>query len=136
MDCHPSIQKAFPKVKAEFESAHPDCTLRVDYTYRSPELQLDLYKKGRAMENGVWVVTDPKLVVTEDDGTYKKSHHNTWPANAADIYVVKNGNVLWGQTPEERNYYVELGRLWEQQGLVSGATWKFDWKDPDHVQVG
>lgn len=134
-DCHMAIQVAFPKVKAQFEAAHKDCTLKVDYTYRGPMVQLALFKKGRAMQSGQWVVVDPKAVVTNDDGVLKKGHHNTWPSQAADVYVVKNGKILWGQTAEEEVYYMELGKLWEQVGIISGMTWKYHWKDPDHVQV-
>lgn len=133
--CHTAIQDAYPKVKAIFENSHPGMTLYVDYTYRGPQLQFELFKKGRALQGGQWVVVEPKLVVTNDDGVVKKGHHNTWPAQAADIYIVNNGNILWGYKPEEQSLYIELGQLWEKEGLVSGMTWKYQWKDPDHVQV-
>ena len=134
-DCHVELRRAFPKVRDEFESAHPDCRLLVDYTYRSPEVQFELYKKGRTILRGQWVVTDPKHVVTQKDGLIKRSEHNFYPSRGADIYVVKNGKILWGTSEEEHPYYVELGRLWEREGIVSGATWKYAWKDFGHVQV-
>ena len=134
-DCHSSIQQAFPRVKTAWDAAHPDMPLRVDYTWRSPAIQFELYKKGRALTNGAWVVVDPKQVVTEKDGFKDPGQHNVYPSQAADIYITKGGQILWGQKPEETPLYVELGRLWEKEGLVSGMTWKYHWKDPDHVQV-
>lgn len=128
-DCHEKIKAAYPSVLAQFVAAHPDCNLKVDYTYRGPALQMELYKKGRQLLNNEWVVVDATQVVTQQDGTKVKSHHNTYPAQAADIYIVQNGKILW-----DSPLYEELGHLWEKQGLISGATWKYQWKDKDHVQ--
>lgn len=134
-DCHILIRQAFPFVLNKFKELNPNCDLKVDYTYRSPEDQLELFKKGRIFKNEQWVVVNPKLIVTQDDGTIKKSHHNVYPSQAADIYIVRNGGLLFGQSEDEMELYKQLGELWGNQNLISGAIWKFQWKDPAHVQV-
>jgi len=129
-DCHQKIKDAFPLVEEAFKQSHPDCYLKVDYTYRSPEFQFELYKKGRELKDGQWVVVDKTKVVTQKDGK-TLSHHNVYPSQAIDVYVVKNNKIIWSDS----ELYTELGNLWDKQGLVSGATWKFSWKDYSHTQV-
>src|SRR5208282_5016169 len=79
-DCHIKLREAYPLVVAEFEASHPGYTVKLDYTYRSPDLQLELYKKGRTFVNGQWIVTDKSQVVTD----LLKGHHNVYPAQALD----------------------------------------------------
>ena len=137
-DCHELLRLAFPPVNQDFCAAHPDCTLKVDYTWRSPALQFELFKKGRAQIGGRWVVVDKSQVVTDKDGT-DLSHHNIYPAAAADIYIVQGGRILWPDSSNQAvcSLYTELGHMWEQRGLISGATWKYTgFHDWDHVQVG
>lgn len=136
-DCHPRIRAAWPIVQQAFIAAHPDCTFRVDYCWRSASFQLELFKLGRSLVDGQWVVTDKSKVVTDKNGD-EPSFHQTYPAAAADIYVVRGGLIVW---PNEHDdavcaLYTELGHLWEQQGLVSGAVWRWKWRDWDHIQVG
>lgn len=134
-DCCAQIRSAYPIVQKEFEGSNSGCFLRLDYTYRSPQAQLDLFKKGRIFKNNQWAVFDPKQVVTQEDGTKKLSHHNIYPSQAADVYIMEYGKMLWGQKEDEKLLYIQLGNLWTAQGLISGATWKYNWKDPDHVQL-
>jgi len=135
-DCHQRLRDAYQQVKDEFERAHPGMTLKLDYTYRSPAFQFELYKKGRKKMGGAWVVVDKSQVVTDKDGT-KPSHHNVWPSQALDHYVVENGSIMWPNPDDERvcRLYSELGAIWNRAGLISGATWKYGWHDWDHVQV-
>lgn len=136
-DCHKRIRDAYPLVEAEFVSAHPDCKLKPDYSWRSQEFQFSLFKKGREMQNGVWVVIDETKVVTQKNGS-TPSHHQTYPAQALDHYIVRNGSIVW---PDEKNaatcaLYAYLGSIWNKHDIVSGATWKFkNFKDYGHVQV-
>lgn len=129
-DCHAKIREAFPAVEEEFKQAHPDCSLKVDYTWRGKELQFQLYQKGRELQNGKWVVVDQGKVVTDKDGT-KISHHQVYPAQAADIYIVRDGKIIW----TDHDLYEELGNIWQNHGLVSGAVWIYKWHDDPHVQV-
>ncbi len=142
-DCELQIQNAFPLVRDEFCAANPGLDLRVDYTYRSPAVQFELFKKGRSLDaaSGQWVLTDRLKRVTDKDGVVNKGEHNFYPSKAADIYICKGPAILWpldkdNPLYDERNaLYVSLGHLWEKHGLVSGATWKYVWRDEPHVQV-
>lgn len=135
-DCHVRIQRAYPLVEAEFISTFPGYCIQRDYSYRSPEFQFELYKKGRELQNGVWVVVLKSQVVTDKDGK-TPSHHNVYPSQALDMYIKKNGVVIWPdeKKPDVCAMYMALGNLWVKRGLVSGAVWKYTWKDWDHVQV-
>ena len=129
-DCHPKIRETFPKVRGDFCGMHSDCTLKVDYTWRSKAFQFELYKKGRSLIDGKWVVSDKSQVVTDKDGS-SPSHHQTYPAQAVDIYIERAGKIIW----EDTELYTDLGNLWDKYGLISGATWVYKWHDPPHVQV-
>jgi hypothetical protein len=135
--CHNSIIKAFPIVCQQWEAAHPGMSLKVDWCYRTPADQFEIFKEGRTLDqaSGQWIISDKSKVVTEDDGVTFKSHHNVFPSQAADIYITQDGNILWGENDSELALYVELGKLWEGQGLISGSTWKYSWLDHPHVQV-
>ena len=76
--CHQDLQTVFYEVVKNF-----DCS--VVYGYRSPEIQFELYKKGRELINGKWVLVDKKKRVTNCDGIDIKSNHNTFPSMAADV---------------------------------------------------
>jgi len=137
-DCHPKIVSAYKTIAPKFEARYPDCHLRVDYTYRSPQFQFGLFKKGRDYVDGKWVVTDKSKVVTQKDGVTEPGHHNVYPSQAADILIVRNEKIIWGNNPSdptESQLYEDLGRMFEAEGLVAGAIWKYNWKDIDHVQV-
>ena|SRR5579863_7616569 len=134
VDCHPALRKAFPIVQAQFEAQNSGYTLQLDYTYGSPTLQFTLFQEGRQLENGQWIVVDQTKVVTDLDGTLHKSAHNTWPSQAFDVLIKQNGTILWAEGANIP-LYQKLGQLFVDQGLVSGALWKYEWKDSDHVQV-
>jgi hypothetical protein len=133
--CRPEIVKAFDIVCGEWEARHPGMPLKVDWCYRTPVDQFEFYKQGREYnpDTKQWMKTG--TTVTDDDGINTKSHHNVYPSQAADVLITQNGKILWGGTEENEALYIELGKIWEAQGLISGATWKFNWKDPDHVQL-
>jgi hypothetical protein len=136
VDCHPALRKAFPIVKTQFETQNPGYTLKLDYTYRSPTLQFTLFQKGRQLENGQWIVMDKTQIVTDLDGTLHKSAHNLFPSQALDVLIIYKDQILWAEdnTPQIE-LYQRLGQLFIDQGLISGALWKFSWKDNDHVQL-
>lgn len=135
-DCHEAIRRAFPVVSGQFSVACPGHELQLDYTYRSPQLQMALFQQGRELKDGYWTVVDKDKVVTNKDGS-KPSHHNVYPSQAADIYIKKDHKIIWPDKdkPEICALYIAMGKLFEAQGLISGATWKHEWKDWDHVQV-
>lgn len=134
-DCERAIREAFPLVEAEFCAAHPDLCLHVDYTYRSPATQFELFKKGRTEDaTGQWVLTNRAERVTDKDGTVKKGKHNFYPSKAADIYIKRGDKFLWGTNPEEQALYVMLAEVWKNHGIASGALWN-TFKDWPHIEV-
>ncbi len=136
-DCHDNLRQVFPIVQARFLAKHPDLTMRCDYTWRSPEFQHKLFEKGRAFADGEWKIFDKSQVVTYVDGTVKRSHHNPYPSQALDFIIFRNKKPLWGTKDKPENFalYVEIGKMFEEHGLISGATWKYNWKDAGHLQV-
>ena len=76
--CHKDLQVLFSYVIKYF-----DCS--IIYGYRSPEEQFELYKKGRKLENDIWIIDDQDKIVTYKDGYRKKSKHNTNPSDAIDV---------------------------------------------------
>jgi peptidoglycan L-alanyl-D-glutamate endopeptidase CwlK len=54
------------------------------YANRDQVVQFELYKKGRSLINGVWVITDQSKIVTYKDGYQKMSMHNYMPSRAVD----------------------------------------------------
>ncbi len=142
-DCDQRIRDAFPLVRKEFCASFPGHDLRVDYTYRSPAVQFELFKKGRSLNpaTGQWELTDRLKRVTDKDGVVKKGEHNFYPSKAADIYITVSGTILWPVPKDSPNYndvfslYVALGHIWGKHGVMSGAVWPYAWKDEPHVQV-
>jgi peptidoglycan L-alanyl-D-glutamate endopeptidase CwlK len=68
---------------------HYDCT--VLYGHRSPDEQFEIYKQGRELINGVWVIADKSKIVTNCDGYKIKSNHNKLPSKAVDVAPYVNG---------------------------------------------
>lgn len=54
------------------------------YAYRTPEEQMELYKKGRRIVKGIWIIDEPEKIVTNCDGYNVLSKHNYEPARAVD----------------------------------------------------
>ena len=55
------------------------------YGHRTPDEQFELFKQGRELQNGIWVVTNPLAKVTNCDGKNKLSKHNYNPSKAIDL---------------------------------------------------
>jgi len=134
-DCDQKIINAYPIVAAKFGMAHPDLWMRNDYSWRSAEFQHSLFEKGRKLVNGVWVLVDPALKVTNNDGILNPSKHQPYPSHALDFIIFRGQAALWSSKTDlvSKALYEEVGHLFESQGLVSGAFWK--WVDAGHVQI-
>lgn len=133
-DCETVLQSAFTMVRLEFCRRYPDLDLHVDYTWRGPKLQAALYAKGRELRDGKWVVVDASKVVTQKDGVVNLGKHNFYPSKAADVYIKRGADFLWGTDSEQQALYLELAEIWKSQGVASGALWK-TFKDWPHVEV-
>ncbi len=104
----------------------------ITWGHRSPEIQGDLYAKGR---------TAPGKIVTYCDGVTKLSKHNYSPSLAFDIVIYVNGKVSW-----ESGLYLEVGthimevaeKLFEAGKITNRITWGGHWhkfKDWPHFQI-
>lgn len=141
-DADPRLRAAHPLVRSAWCARYPARDLHQDYTWRSAAFQFELFKIGRALRGGIWVVVDKSKVVTSKDGS-KPSRHQSYPAQAMDVYYTQGGAIVWPPADEnkspaaeaERDAYRELGGLWQEHGLTSGALWPFNWKDWPHVQT-
>jgi len=121
--CHPDIQKVFNAVIKNF-----DCS--VLYGFRTEEEQLELFKQGRKLVDGIWTVVNPLQVVTYKDGVKEKSMHNYYPSFAIDVvpYYQDPPNIRWKD--RERMYYfagyVIATAKYLGVDLRSGADWDQD----------
>ena len=120
------LQKLFNEVIKE-----TDCT--VIYGHRTPEEQFELFKKGREKVDGWWTVVDKSKVVTNLDGTTKKSKHNYFPSKAVDV-------VPYPLDWKDINSFKLLASVVKRKALELGidVEWGGDWKslkDYPHWQV-
>lgn len=120
------LQKLFNEVIKEI-----DCT--VIYGHRTPEEQFELFKKGREKVDGWWTVVDKSKVVTNLDGTTKKSKHNYFPSKAVDVVPYP---INWNDI----NSFKLLASVIKRKALELGidVEWGGDWKylkDYPHWQV-
>lgn len=72
-----------------------DVDFGITHGHRTPEEQFELFKQGRKLVNGKWIVEDYKKVVTDKDGFDNKSRHNQYPSHAVDIVAYVNGKYTW-----------------------------------------
>ena len=131
-DCVTRLADAWLSIQEQFERERPDRRLLVTATYREPEEQFRLYQVGRRQRaDGAWVVDeDPKTaIVTQLDGTKRRSKHNTRPADALDFCVLVGGKVSW-----DRREYEPVGPLARARGLVWGGDWRTI-PDCPHVEI-
>ena len=131
--CNKKLQDAYNYALPKFLGAHPSLGARCDYTWRSPDFQRELYARGRKFENGVWTIVDPKIIVTQN----LVSHHNPFPASAFDFIIFRGKIPLWitkENAQEVIALYKKFGTFCQEKGVVSGALWKFTWKDWSHIQ--
>jgi len=81
-ECHPDLQLIFTTV---IKMSLVDFSITEGH--RSQEEQLELFKQGRELRDGKWVVVDESKIVTKKDGSDKASKHNEKPSKALDIMV-------------------------------------------------
>ena len=110
----------------------------VIYGHRSPEIQFELYKKGREEKAGKWVICDQKKIVTFKDGVNNKSRHNLEPSGAVDImpYFAKREIDPWSEKGIPHFIYLAglimgLSSYFKAKGMVKteliwGANWDND----------
>ena len=118
---HEKLIARYKRVAKAFAERNPGKTLLVTCTYRSPEYQQKLFKKGR--------FGNPGPIVTQLDGKNKLSKHNAFPSLALDVCVLFGGKAVW----DEREYW-DILPLCEENNLVSGGKWS-RFPDWPHIQL-
>ena len=120
--CHIGIrQVAYEIIK------HFDCTPL--YGYRTPEEQFELFKIGRKMIGGLWIVVNELMVVTNCDGKDILSNHNKQPSDALDLAPYP---LNWRD--RERMYYFAGQVKAEARYIGVGLIWGGDWDDDTEVR--
>lgn len=89
-------------------------------TLRTFEQQLEYYKQGRELKNGVWVIVDAKKIVT------KSMPGTSWHNFGVAVDYVFDGDkskqgIQWSWN--DKLPWKELGRLGQMVGLEWAGTW-------------
>lgn len=130
-DCAQALAQAWVDILHAYREGNPGHDLLVTCTYRPPAEQAALYRKGRVLVDGRWVIDDdPKTsIVTNIDGVTKSSRHNSQPAEALDFAVVIGGKISW----DAREYH-PVGVLAKARGIVWGGDW-VTLRDYPHLEL-
>lgn len=91
--CDERLQELFRSIVKDFDN-------KILYGHRTPEKQFELFRRGRRLENGIWVIENKHEIVTYKDGIERLSMHNLDPALAVDAVPYP---VDWPDT--DRMYY-------------------------------
>lgn len=98
--------------------------------HRTPKKQFELFKKGRKLLDGEWVIEDRKKLVTKIDGFKKKGKHNYEPSQAIDIAPHP---IDWSDKPKAiARFYLLAGVILTLAWLMGvklrwGGDWDGDW---------
>ncbi len=140
-DCVPALRGAWEALSHAFHAEYPGWKAVVVCTYRPPEEQLALFKRGRRQRpDGTWLIDVQAEVVTYKDGTKLKSRHNDFPCRALDIEVYSpDGRKFWDTMSSVEKGTLLNPWLWlmdaaPRYGLEHGLSWK-TFKDAPHFQL-
>lgn len=122
--CHPDIQKVMHEAIKQYD-------FTVIYGERSTKEQFKLFKIGRTLVAGKWVVTGK--TVTNLDGINKLSKHNHSPSKAIDIAPYP---IDWSDLDRFKN----MAQIVKNTAINLGIDleWGGDWKrfrDYPHFEV-
>jgi len=122
--CHPYLRERWPKLVYLYQQ-ETSGDLIITCTWRSAFEQKRLYALGR---------TEPGQIVTQIDGTTRRSNHNVYPARALDVAVNIDPQAVKPLITWQEDYYRPLGKICEKLGLVWGGSWtKFP--DMPHIEL-
>lgn len=117
----------FKQAKEIYEKDNPEYTVIISEGIRSNQRQKNLYKKGRKLINGKWVIVDKKNVVTY---TLKSKHI---VGKAIDIAFIKNKKCDWSI-----ELFKAFAEIIDKIDVTCIITWGGSWKrfkDYPHFQV-
>lgn len=140
----PELAKRFRKLQEGFRKAYPGWKVVPVCTYRPPEEQFELFKRGRKQKkDGTWAIAEKDQVVTYKDGDIRQSKHNKWPAQAVDIEMFSPADhKYWDvESPVHDAEGTLVSNPWrwlrthaEPYGLFNGANWE-NFKDYPHFEL-
>ena len=115
----------------------------VIFGVRTPELQFELFKKGRIKRNGVWQVWQIKDIVTYKDGYEKKSKHNHDPSKAVDVIPYPFPGWDTREFHEQMHYIAGVimglaAEYYTSEKIKDKLSWGGFWKnlvDEPHFQI-
>lgn len=117
----PDLITLFTEVVKYFDNS-------IIYAYRDQAIQFELFKKGRELINGIWVITNQNKVVTYKDGYQKLSMHNYSPSMAVDALPYP---INYKDTDRMRYFAgFVMGtavQLKEQGKMTYNIRWGADW---------
>ena len=110
------------------------------FGYRDPQIQFELFKKGRTLIGGVWIVTNKGEVVTNCDGIKIKSKHNSYPSEAVDSVPYP---INWEDIDSMyvlAECVLEIASRLKEEGKIThdiewGGNWTRFKKDYPHYQI-
>ena len=120
--CHPDLQRLFRSVLQDRDNT-------IIFGHRTPTLQFDLFKQGRVLQDGIWVISDKDAVITNCDGFDKPSMHNYMKDGqpyslAVDSAPYTNGRML---TSEVGLAYYAGYVMHRAEQLGIPLRWGGDW---------
>ncbi|HUT86408.1 MAG TPA: M15 family metallopeptidase [Elusimicrobiales bacterium] len=135
--------------KKNLSSCHEDIELICEYSihdtdfsvlwgHRSKKIQFELFKQGRKLVNGIWIIEDKKKIITNKDGKEKLSTHNFYPSKAFDLapYPIDWKNIprffyLANVVKATASFLLNTGKI--SHRIVWGGDWKM--KDYPHFEL-
>ena len=117
--CDPDLQ-----LLVRWTEAHMPFDITVLCGHRPPEEQFELFKQGRALVGGKWVVMDQAAVVTNVDGFETVGRHNEDPSSAVDMAPHP---VSWASRDHWRFHVMAGVMLAGSVELGIPITWGADW---------
>ena len=117
---------------------HIDIT--IIYGHRTPEEQFELFKKGRRISRGEWLIEDRSKIVTYKDGFKNRSKHNRYPSYAVDIAPYPIDWKDYQRFTMLGAFIMGLAEKMYQYGeiknrIVWGADWDSDWNIKEHSLI-
>lgn len=129
--CVKILQRAYPKIKKDFENKFPGWRMALSCTHRPPEEQWELYKKGREYNHKTkrWIISDARRIVTKIDGKTKTGKHNYYPSQALDVALQDpQKDWFWPKNPGQTKQWAFVASLAKKYNLVNlGAKYGWDY---------
>jgi hypothetical protein len=110
------LELIFRELKEYLDLFESPVNFKIYHVLRTKAEQFELYKKGRTLKRGKWMVTGK--IVTYNDGSYNKSKHQE--GKAVDIIATFNGRLTW-----DIDYYYYLAGLIEYIAFKHGIGIKW-----------